>query len=673
VAEFILSFVQALLRTGYYLPDHPEARRAKQGLFSRFQGVLHERHELTVMHQALGDSSEILVEGALAEPQPLHALMAAGMAEVYVPRLARFLERKDLVSLTLKESMGEQEFSRFIDILSEPSAAVLDAQGKERFVAHLRENGIEHFSLVFKEDLVSPERKLPWRAQLAISRLRKDFKNVPIFQNLGAAEFRRLRQQSLHEVLRPISRADLLAAILTNSDLAASPEVPESEVEDELAQFVPDALVVPTARAALATLLAAEGPRWRDEKRALLKLVLRLRPSELPGLAELTRDLFDRDLVALEQLPLALQAQVNLEREADRFLAQRPALLKRFEATSASVAYRQQADTLLRLIPELLRRNLLDEVLGLVTLLRGHAALSGARGGVAEEALARLTTGDVAATLKQKFLTGKKEERVVLATAYQALGAAVRPQLVAILREARDAWVRKNAAEVLLRMGPEAGELLVGELSGGQLPPAARPELVMVLGELRCEAPSLVPVLHRLARDPDSRVREEAAWTLCRLRGAAEQSLFLELVEDPDLEVRRRAIRCLRTARCGGGLEKVIELLSRLEHEPALAPLEPALYAALPDLAEAAPARGGRAEAFLVDRLRQSLGHGLLAALQRPKRALDEAGVHAICDALGALGTRASYDALAELARHAKASVRERLVQALQRIAAAGR
>jgi hypothetical protein len=673
VAEFILSFVQALLRTGYYLPDHPEARKAKQGLFSRFQGVFQGRDELTVMLQSLGEAQEILVEGVLAESQPLHALMPAGMAEVYVPRLARFLERKDLVSVTLKERMRGEEFSRFIDILSEPAAAVLDAQGKERFVAHLRENGIEHFSLVFKEDLVSPERKLPWRAQLAISRLHKDFKNIPIFQKLSAAELRKLRQQTLHDVLRPISRADLLAAILANADLAASPEVPESEVEDELVQFVPEPLVVPTARAALATLLAAEGPRWQDQRRALLKLVLLLRPSELPGLAELMRELFDRDLMGLEALPPALQAQVRLERDADRFLAQRVALLKRFEATSAPEAYRTQADALLRLIPELLRRNLLDEMLGLVTLFRGHAALGGARAAVAEGALGRLTTGDVAITLKQKFLTGKKEERVVLATAYQALGEAVRPQLVAILREARDGWVRKNAAEVLLRMGPEAAELVVGELRGAQLSAAARPEVLMVLGEIRCEAPSLLPALHHFTRDPDPRTREEAVWTLCRLRGAAEESVFLQLLDDPDLEVRRRAIRCLRAARCKSGLDKVVALLARVEHEAELEPLEPALYSALPELADAAQARGGGAEQFLLERLKQTSAHGLLAALHRPKRPLSEEAFRAVCEALGALGTPSTYDALVELAKRAKDPERERLIQALQRIAAAGR
>ena len=35
LGDFILGFVQALLRTGYYLPAHPQARKAKQGLIGR--------------------------------------------------------------------------------------------------------------------------------------------------------------------------------------------------------------------------------------------------------------------------------------------------------------------------------------------------------------------------------------------------------------------------------------------------------------------------------------------------------------------------------------------------------------------------------------------------------------------------------------------------------------
>jgi hypothetical protein len=668
--EFILSFVQALLRAGYYLPGHPQAKRAKEGLHQRFRNLFTGRHELTFMLQDLGEATSVLVEGALPEPQKLGALMPAGMAEVYAPRLAHFLERKDLVSLTLKESMAEDEFSRFIDVMSEPGGG-LDAAGKEQFLEHLRRSGITSFSLVFREDLIAPERRLPWRAQLAVSRLKKDLKHVPMFHNLDAAGLRSLRQQIMHEVLRPIARADLLAAILMNSDLAASQEVPPEEIEEELVQFVPDPLVLPSGKTALQVLLAAAdteaAPRQR---RALLKLLLHRRAKELPGLAELIRDLFERGIVEFDQLPPALKATILLERDTDRFLAQRATGLKRLEEAMAPDAYRGEAHALLRLVPELLRRNLVEEVLALATTFTGHAALGGPRAAVAEEALDRLASDDLASALKEKFVKGKKEERLALGPLYQVLGERARPHLLRILEETQDGWVRKNACEVLLRMGPGGTEAVLAELVSGRLSAAAVAELLMVFGELRSDAPAVRQALLQYTRDRDPRVREEAAWALCRIAGAAEQNLYLHLLNDPDIEVRRRALRCLRAARCGSAFGHAVALISRVEEDPSIEPLEPNLYAALPDLAEAGGTGGEGVEEFLVDKLQETFPHGVLASLRRPRRPLSEDAFLAVCDALGAMGTRDALETLEDVSKRVREPARLHVARAIQRIRA---
>ena len=134
------------------------------------------------MVQEMGEKRNILVDGPLPETQQLSGLMTRGMAEVYVPRLSNFLERKDLISLTLKETMTEEEFSVFVDVMSEPSFATLDNTTKAQFMNRLRESEITHISFVFNEDLVAEDRKLPWRAQLSISRLRKISMSSPCFR-----------------------------------------------------------------------------------------------------------------------------------------------------------------------------------------------------------------------------------------------------------------------------------------------------------------------------------------------------------------------------------------------------------------------------------------------------------------------------------------------------------
>ena len=57
------------------------------------------------------EQQEILVEGFLPEAQKLSRMMMKGMGELYVPKFAKYLERKDLISLTLKSRMDQTEFS----------------------------------------------------------------------------------------------------------------------------------------------------------------------------------------------------------------------------------------------------------------------------------------------------------------------------------------------------------------------------------------------------------------------------------------------------------------------------------------------------------------------------------------------------------------------------------
>lgn len=668
LADFILSFAQALLRAGYYFPEHPQAQRAKEGLYQRFLNLFKGRGELTLMLQQLGEATSVLVEGALAEPQKLGALMPAGMADVYAPRLAHFLERKDLVSLTLKERMAEDEFSRFIDVMSEPGGGGLDADAKERFLAHLRESGVEHFSLVFKEDVVTADRKLPWRAHLAISRLRKDLTQVPIFHDLDEAGLRALKREVLHDVLRPVARADLLAVMLMNSDLAATREASAEEIEAELAQCIPDRLVLPTAHAALKDhLTEADAEAEPRQRRALLTLLLHPRPRPLDGLDDLLRQLFEQGLVGLEQLPAGLQAQIRLERDVDRFLAEREAVLERLERATTASVYRPGAAALVRMLPELLRRDLLDEALALVTVLRGHAALGGERASAANAILAQLAAGELATALEDRFINGKKEDRVAIGLIFQALGDFSRPHLARILEQTTDAWVRKNAAEVLIRMGPSGTQAVVDELASGKLETDAIAGLLMVVGELGAGTPLVLDTLRNFAKHREPRVRAEAAWSLCRVAGDAGEPLYLRLLDDSSIEVRKRALRCLRTARCKGGFAAVVQLVGRGEQDTALAALEPQLCAALPELADASGASGGEAEAVLVARLQDGSPHGLLRRARRP---LPDEALAALIDALGSVGTTMALEALKELTRHAKEPVKTHATKAVEQIEA---
>ncbi len=106
LTQFVLHLIQAFLRTGYYTPDHPESKKAKEGLYQLFKELFETEDELAFLVREEQEKQEIFVEGVLPEAQKLSRMMLKGMGELYVPKFAKYMERKDLISLTLEEPDG---------------------------------------------------------------------------------------------------------------------------------------------------------------------------------------------------------------------------------------------------------------------------------------------------------------------------------------------------------------------------------------------------------------------------------------------------------------------------------------------------------------------------------------------------------------------------------------
>ena len=67
LSNFILHLIQAFLRTGYYTPEHPESKRAKEGLYDQFKSLFDRDNELTFLIREEQERQEIWVEGILPE------------------------------------------------------------------------------------------------------------------------------------------------------------------------------------------------------------------------------------------------------------------------------------------------------------------------------------------------------------------------------------------------------------------------------------------------------------------------------------------------------------------------------------------------------------------------------------------------------------------------------
>ncbi len=204
--DFILHIVQAFLRTGYYTPDHPESIKAKEGLYQQFKSLFEREDELAFLAREDQEQKEVLIEGILPEPQRLSRMMMRGMGELYIPKFVNYLERKDLISLTMKSRMDQTEFTQFIDLMSDPS--FLDTHRKEdkdRFITALYRSSISNISFVFNEEMVlAPDREMPWRARVTLSRMKKELKMIPFFQKMSGQELQVIRKRLLEDAIRPL-------------------------------------------------------------------------------------------------------------------------------------------------------------------------------------------------------------------------------------------------------------------------------------------------------------------------------------------------------------------------------------------------------------------------------------------------------------------------------------
>ena len=471
LTDFILHVIQALLRTGYYTPDHPESIKAKEGLYQQFKNLFEHEDEIAFLAREDQEQKEVLIEGILPEPQRLSRMMMRGMGELYIPKFVNYLERKDLISLTMKSRMDQNEFTQFIDLMSDPS--FLDTHRKEdkdRFITALYRSGISNISFVFNEEMVlAPDREMPWRARVTLSRMKKELKMIPYFQKLSGQEVQVIRKRLLEDAIRPLRNHELIYSVVQNSDLASTPENREEFIEDVLVSFLPSIYFIGTTKVYLREHLNLKKLQKRDhfeEKsdRLLKKFVVRLKKVETHEGENLLEEFFRNQLINIEDLTPALKDKILLEKLTDKFLKYTEQFYQQLDQAKDKEKFITIASSFVKILPELIRRDRYAEVFQIIDTLKRHFHKKMMWALLAGQVLEEIGKGPVPVMLEEKFFTGKKEVRAAIIPIFAALEVGSIPHLLNILRKSQDQWVRKNACEALIQIGAVAAVHLLKEL-----------------------------------------------------------------------------------------------------------------------------------------------------------------------------------------------------------------
>jgi hypothetical protein len=297
------------------------------------------------------------------------------MAEMYIPRFAGFLERKDLISLTLKQTMSRKEFAHFVNVMSEPSFVDTRRRNdKERFSQTIKKRGIFNISYVFKEELLATRREIPCRARRALSRLKKDLKMIPLFLDLDMEGLKKVRREIIQDITRPIRSSEAIYHVLMNSDIAETEELKGTEINKEIVASLSDHVLLRMSERLLEK--ASEFGTTDSLPENLLNIIQQvassLKRKEIEGGETVLEAYFKNGFIPLEQLSESTQHKISLERLTSKFLHYGHSFFERFDQVDDKERYLHLARSFTKLIPELIRRDRYDEILKIITHIDRH-------------------------------------------------------------------------------------------------------------------------------------------------------------------------------------------------------------------------------------------------------------------------------------------------------------
>ena len=580
--EFVIEFIKALTTTSIYAEDHPLVRGMVQRPTELFRALELKQGEISFLSDQ-GDASgaDLTVEGYGDGEHSLSQVMRSSMSEHFLAKLKTYFDRNRILNLSIKAGIPDEEFARFVGVMvtrtpDEGNAAWADAEAQFDFSAALARREVVHVSVLLWDDILGYERRLPWRVKVAFGRLRKDLRNLPLFQKATGLELRVAKRQIVQDIIRPLMRPDFLKDLLVHSDLVTSENIDlqSIDLEGEIATCVTDPLVTPLVFEAMGDLDRVKArkhtsdPREREGAEHVegrLLAVLKRLAARLLGNSDAEsyptlKQLFEHGVLRVAELPPELKQRVLQEAWTAKFLEQPQVHVQRFEAASTPDAVRGFFDSFCLVLPELLAKERYDEFNAVLAVVRKRAD-DAVFAGVLREKRDDLFSEELLARLDRAVRAARKPTRIELLKVLAFCPNDAVPFLVAILKDCGDAGVRRDACDRAVQLGPRAAVSLKKALQEHAYEWFVARNLLIVLGEIGDV--SAAPDVQRFLTHPNAKVREEALVATMRIRKQASEPFLLERLGDTTRSVRKRALHALasvgsRHPRFLGDLETMI-------------------------------------------------------------------------------------------------------------------
>jgi len=680
LGDFLSKLIQSLLRIGYYDPKHPESSKIKTGLSEKFTHFFASRYDLTFVVQQTDTGKEILLMGIIDEPLRMNDLIPGANAKVFSEKITEFMGRKNLVSLTLKKEITEEEFIGFVEILSHTSMDDIKErqESMDHFTHSLSERSITHVSYLFDQDVVGSDRNLHWQVWLTISRFKKDITIIPILQKMTPDEFLRIRKQLIKEIIRPLVKPMLLAEFIMNADLLVTDQMSLDEIEREIIDNIPEPLISEVC-------LELLNPKWVGAEgapssggsgaRSIIKrLCLRIPEndnSEKTG--ALLKGLFEGKIIGLEELPKHLQLRFKIEKILAKFLGAAAQCIEHFNSIQTPDIYGQYKQIFRAITPELVRMEKYKELQLILDALNKHCAEGTARSAWAAESLREIGARMVTLRFHRAYIAADKPRRMDLNRILVALGGPGKEILLEVISSSKDQWVFKNACDALVSFGPDALDSLVSKFRQGAIPEALLKTLLAACVDIAKEidtpafSQELFDFMKGCLRHNDPKVREEALTLAGQLGCLQVEAEVVEALKNQDERVRRRAVWCVRMIKGVKAIPALLDILMLNNGTEEMEALQKDVCQTLGAFGNVRFDGNQDLEEALFKALRRHRGN-LFTRFFRMRFGRSTGIVAAICAALGSVGTSKSLGLLEEMVRTKLDIVREEAEKALNAI-----
>ncbi|MCX5851376.1 MAG: HEAT repeat domain-containing protein [Deltaproteobacteria bacterium] len=578
--DFVVDLTKAISRSGYYDPAHPSSREVKEGLYGSFQRALGGAPEIMLTCRETDSQPDIYIVGILDEPAGMRRLTRTNIAIIFIPKLREYFERKGLLSVTIKKKISPQHFESFVDIMSEPMADFNDdATIGKCLTKALVDAGIHDVSLVFKNDLVLADGRLPWRVAITLRRLAKDLSVIPMFRDTSSGEIKRIKVQIIHDIIRPLRHPDLLRDLIVNCDVITScvAHIEFDELEQLIIHVLPRDILLPTS------LLVLE--EYEQEKNALpqddgtpacrrrcdgIETVLRLVSErivaeDLPEASNLLERLYEHRMIRFESLPERLREQIGARTLARDVVAHMDACVRKIQEAASVYDMENLVNLFRRVIPELLLQEewaVVNEIVKVFSDVSSKKMFSSEASGLPSSLADAIFDGSEETLIEaymQAGLTGRQKINDVL----MKLGPRCITILDAVFSRCESPEVWKSAIDVLCRKGDPARGWALQVLGDWNRSASIASAALIIIGYVG-QSHDTAQVKKYLKHE-NPRLRIKALDASARLNRKEAEPLIIDALHDEDEKVWNHAVSSLTVVSplSEESVSRLLELIKR--------------------------------------------------------------------------------------------------------------